>query len=286
MEDSGGVSVADLVSRSAAEAQSTPARPRVVERPPESPQAPSTARQTPARRRQAPGSRRQTPTGGRQGPVGDRPTLRQQATTEWGLSSLPTQREASDFSLPGIAGSPPAAVTTTLSPQQLATPTRPPGPQQGAGAAPDAEPSAPQRHLERHVQPQREAHRAPPPEEIAPAELTDELEPINETTAHIRRVDETLRRFAAVHDEVAEEERRKGDTLGRLRGLFSRGDALAADGTQTDPDLAGEAREPDAEQVSHRHRTTESTRVLTRAVTGLAVLLVLAVVIVVIVVAT
>jgi hypothetical protein len=174
-------------------------------------------------------------------------------------------------------------VTTTLSRQQLSVPTRWPRPQQHEASAPPAETGAPQRREGRGVAPHREAHRAPQREEVPLAELTDELEPINETTAHIRRVDETLRRFAAVHEEVAEEERRKQGTRGRLRGLFSRADDLPTDGAEAD--LADEAEARDAERVSHRHRTRESSRIPTKAMTTLAVLLVLAVAVVLAVVA-
>jgi hypothetical protein len=174
-------------------------------------------------------------------------------------------------------------VTTTLSRQQLSVPTRPLRQQEHDRPAPPAETEAPP-PPEGRVGPHREAHRAPQQrEEIPLAELTDELEPINETTAHIRRVDETLRRFAAVHEEVAEEERRKQGTLGRLRGLFSRDDDLATDGA--DADLAEEAEAPDIEQVSHRHRTPERSRVMTKAMATLAALLILAVAVVLAVVA-
>ncbi|GDY32178.1 hypothetical protein GTS_38110 [Gandjariella thermophila] len=48
-------------------------------------------------------------------------------------------------------------------------------------------------------------------EDVDPASLTTELEPINEEIQKRREVDHTLARFSAVHDELAEEERLRRD---------------------------------------------------------------------------
>jgi hypothetical protein len=289
MEDSGGVSVADLVSRSAGQSEqsghsrSAPPRPQVTERPPASPQAPTAAQQAPAAGHKTATKGLRTPTGG------GRPAP-ERAKNEWALGSLPTQREASDFSLPGVSGAPPATVTTVLSPLQLSAPTRAPRPQQEQPPASRTDTHAVRPRTDHHAQRQAEhRHPAPALEEVPAAELTDELEPINETTAHIRRVDETLRRFAAVHEEVAEEERRKRSSFGRLRGLLFRGDEAAMDDPDAGLDHVEEFEEfedPDAEQTGDRHRTRQPTSVTTKVMAAVAVLLVLAVAVILAVVAT
>jgi LCP family protein required for cell wall assembly len=54
-------------------------------------------------------------------------------------------------------------------------------------------------------------------EDVDPASLTTEMEPINEEIQKRRAVDHTLARFSAVHDELAEEERQRRDKRRKLQ---------------------------------------------------------------------
>jgi hypothetical protein len=68
--------------------------------------------------------------------------------------------------------------------------------------------------------PDREGTERPGPErreDIDPASLTTELEPINEEIQKRRDVDHTLARFSAVHDELAAEERQRRDKRRKLQ---------------------------------------------------------------------
>ncbi|ALG14160.1 LCP family protein [Kibdelosporangium phytohabitans] len=91
----------------------------------------------------------------------------------------------------------------------------------------------------------------PPRRDLDPVSMTTEMEAISEEVKEIRRVDATLARFSAVHDELAEEERQKKEKRERmmpwLKGESEGGaepDALAehpATGTidpAIDPELA------------------------------------------------
>lgn len=77
---------------------------------------------------------------------------------------------------------------------------------------------------------------APPARELDPISMTTEMEAISESVQEIRRVDATLARFSAVHDELAEEERLKKEKRERMMpwlkaesGGVEEPDALAED---------------------------------------------------------
>jgi LCP family protein required for cell wall assembly len=95
--------------------------------------------------------------------------------------------------------------------QQAAVPPalqqqRPPAP---PAAAPTPAADAPVVRAARPIGPTRR-------EDMDPISLTTEMEPIGEAVQQIRRVDATLARFSAVHDELAEEERLKKEKRQRL----------------------------------------------------------------------
>ncbi|MET0136449.1 MAG: LCP family protein [Kibdelosporangium sp.] len=69
---------------------------------------------------------------------------------------------------------------------------------------------------ERPVPLERAERPVPPPRDIDPISMTTEMEAISEGVQNIRRVDATLARFSAVHDELAEEERIKKEKRERL----------------------------------------------------------------------
>ncbi|SMC93086.1 transcriptional attenuator, LytR family [Kibdelosporangium aridum] len=64
--------------------------------------------------------------------------------------------------------------------------------------------------------PPKERKPLPPRREIDAISMTTEMEAISEPVKEIRRVDATLARFSAVHDELAEEERLKKEKRERL----------------------------------------------------------------------
>ncbi|TCO65070.1 LytR family transcriptional attenuator [Actinocrispum wychmicini] len=108
---------------------------------------------------------------------------------------------------------------------QLPIPQLPPNQQTGANPA---VPPALQR-----PKPDRPT---PPVRELDPISMTTEMEAISESVQEIRRVDATLARFSAVHDELAEEERLKKEKRERMMpwlkaesGGVEEPDALAED---------------------------------------------------------
>jgi LCP family protein required for cell wall assembly len=93
----------------------------------------------------------------------------------------------------------------------------PPNQQTGSNPVPPAL-QRPQPPAERPAPPE---HPAPPERKPLPPRTTDismttEMEAISESVQEIRRVDATLARFSAVHDELAEEERLKKEKRERL----------------------------------------------------------------------
>ncbi|NRN63690.1 Transcriptional regulator [Kibdelosporangium sp. 4NS15] len=118
--------------------------------------------------------------------------------------------------------------------QQLPVPNgRPPKPVGQMSAqlpippAPLAPPAVEPEELEHHGNPQipaalkrpappSERKPLPPRRDIDAISMTTEMEAISEDVKEIRRVDATLARFSAVHDELAEEERLKKEKRERL----------------------------------------------------------------------
>lgn len=89
-----------------------------------------------------------------------------------------------------------------------------------------------------------------------PSLLTDEMEPIGEEVQRRRKVDDTLARFSAVHDEMAEEERRRRGRISRILPWMAAENELdAALTTNTPP-----ARKRDPEHPETRHETEASSR--------------------------
>ncbi|MGH3621698.1 MAG: hypothetical protein ACRDQ5_07895, partial [Sciscionella sp.] len=77
------------------------------------------------------------------------------------------------------------------------------------------------------------ASRVPPrrpeperPENMDPSLLTDEMEPVGQEVRRRRKVDDTLARFSAVHDEMVEDERRRRGRMSRILPWVSAGDEL------------------------------------------------------------
>ncbi|ONI73038.1 hypothetical protein ALI144C_44605 [Actinosynnema sp. ALI-1.44] len=64
--------------------------------------------------------------------------------------------------------------------------------------------------------PPSERKAIPPRRDLDPVSMTTEMEAISEEVKEIRRVDATLARFSAVHDELAEEERQKKEKRERM----------------------------------------------------------------------
>lgn len=101
-------------------------------------------------------------------------------------------------------------------------------------------------------------------EDIDPTCLTTEMEPISEVVEQKRKVDATLARFSAVHDEMAEEERARRSRRMRIMPWLGKDDdleeALSASGP-IGPATTGETRMPDdiADPVEE-HRSGRSRK--------------------------
>lgn len=101
-------------------------------------------------------------------------------------------------------------------------------------------------------------------EDIDPTCLTTEMEPISEVIGQKRRVDATLARFSAVHDEMAEEERHRRSRRMKIMPWLAKDDdmeeALSASGP-IGPVSTGETFMPDdiAEPVE-QHRSGRSRK--------------------------
>lgn len=101
-------------------------------------------------------------------------------------------------------------------------------------------------------------------EDIDPTCLTTEMEPISEVVEQKRKVDATLARFSAVHDEMAEEERARRSRRMRIMPWLGKDDdleeALSASGP-IGPATTGETHMPDdiADPVEE-HRSGRSRK--------------------------
>ncbi|MGH3623712.1 MAG: LCP family protein, partial [Sciscionella sp.] len=103
----------------------------------------------------------------------------------------------------------------------------PPVPPERNGTARAATPQGPARPLPSKDGPAGQsttgATRVPPrrpqperPENMDPSLLTDEMEPVGQEVQRRRKVDDTLARFSAVHDEMVQDERRRRGRMSRI----------------------------------------------------------------------
>ncbi len=186
MEDQGGISVSDVVARSTGQRPVPSPERRVRSAEPPSAVPPRAAQ--PPRRAPRPAQ----PADGRD--VQQPPRPRQPRRT---VAAAP-QPEAPPQRRPAAAN--PGPQQTSAAPQP---PRRPRRPVQPEAAAPQT-PAAPARPR------QTSFGSVPPREALDPLTMTDEMEAIDEATQVRRKIDNTLARFSAAHDEMnAEEERRR-----------------------------------------------------------------------------
>jgi LCP family protein required for cell wall assembly len=83
-------------------------------------------------------------------------------------------------------------------------------------------------------------------DEIDPTCLTTEMEPISEAVEQKRKVDATLARFSAVHDEMAEEERQRRSRRMKIMPWLAKDDDLEEALTSNGPVNPGSANEQQA----------------------------------------
>ena len=206
MEDQGGLSVSDVVARSTGE-RPLPPKPerRVRSAEPPSQVPPRTAQ--PARGRAPrppqPSAEAPVPADASRPP---RPRQPRRTTAAAPLPEAPPQRR------------PPAA---NPGPQQTSAPQPPRRPRRPA----PTEAAAPQRPLATPVDPRvprtpgkpaAGVGSAPRHVELDPLTMTDEMEVIDEATQYRRKIDHTLARFSAAHDEGNAEEARRRERRERL----------------------------------------------------------------------
>jgi LCP family protein required for cell wall assembly len=150
---------------------------------------------------------------------------------------------------------------------------RPPAPQQAPPAAPPPEPelsdvekttiATPEEiveheHAVRDAPPQPERR-----EDIELAALTTEMEPIGEEVQRRRKVDQTLARFSAVHDEMAAEEQKRRTRQKKYMPWIDTDDELPPD--PPDPDEPEDDPEADMDAVEVERRRDQ------RRMIGLAI---------------
>ena len=110
--------------------------------------------------------------------------------------------------------------------------------EQGASGSGSAMPPTPSRRGRRP---------APPAPDIDPLSMTTEMEPIGEHIERRRKVDHTLARFSAVHDQLAEEERKRREKRKRLMPWRNDDDELdlAADASSASRPLPQPGNRPE-----------------------------------------
>jgi len=188
MEDQGGISVSEVVARSTG-VRPVPSPERRV-RSAEPPSAvPPRAAQPPRRPVPPPAD---VPGDAQQQPRPPRPRQPRRAPAAAPQPEAPPQRR------PAVAN--PGPQQTSAAPQPPRRPRRPVQPEAAAAPRPPA-PANPR---------PTGLGSAPPRAELDPLTMTDEMEAIDEATQYRRKIDHTLARFSAAHDEMnAEEERRR-----------------------------------------------------------------------------
>ncbi|MEV6873879.1 LCP family protein [Amycolatopsis sp. NPDC051128] len=215
MEDQGGISVSDVVARTTGarplpprEQQDRADQPgrRVRTAEPPAPPAPARATQPPRAPRpaQAP-AENPVPTDVTRQSRPPRPRQPRRTTAAAPLPEAPPQRRPS-AAAPGS--------------QQTSAPQPPRRPRRPApdGAAPQrpqpgaADPDAPTQKRP----PVTGVGSAPPRAALDPMTMTDEMEAIDEATQVRRKIDNTLARFSAAHDEMEAEEAKRRERRDRL----------------------------------------------------------------------
>lgn len=95
-------------------------------------------------------------------------------------------------------------------------------------------------------------------EDIDPLSLTTEMEPISEAVEQKRKVDATLARFSAVHDEMAAEEKQRRSRRMKLMPWLAKDEDLEEALTKNGPVNPGSAAEPidDDEDLADQPRIT------------------------------
>ena len=195
MEDQGGISVSDMVARSTGVRPVPNAERRV--RSAEPPAAvPPRAAQPPRRPVPPPAD---VPGEAQQQPRPPRPRQPRRAPAAAPQPEAPPQRR------PAVAN--PGPQQTSAAPQP---PRRPRRPVQPEAAAATPRPPAPATPRPAGI------GSAPPRVELDPLTMTDEMEAIDDATLNRRKIDHTLARFSAAHDEMNAEEARRRERRSAL----------------------------------------------------------------------
>lgn len=190
MEDQGGISVSEVVARSTG-VRPVPSPERRV-RSAEPPSAVPPRAAQPPRRPVAPPA--EGSSDAQQQPRPPRPRQPRRTPPAAPQPEAPPQRR------PAAANPGPQQTSAAQQP-----PRRPRRPVQPEAAAATPRPPAPA-----NPRPTALGSSAPPRVELDPLTMTDEMEAIDEATIYRRKIDHTLARFSAAHDEMnAEEERRR-----------------------------------------------------------------------------
>lgn len=194
MEDQGGISVSEVVARSTGVRPVPNPERRVRSAEPPSAVPPRAAQ--PPRRPVPPAA--EGPGDAQQPPRPPRPRQPRRAAAAAPQPEAPPQRR------PAVAN--PGPQQTSAAPQPPRRPRRPVQPEAGAAPRPAA-PASPR---------QTSFGSVPPREALDPLTMTDEMEAIDDATINRRKIDHTLARFSAAHDEMNAEEARRRERRSAL----------------------------------------------------------------------
>jgi LCP family protein required for cell wall assembly len=174
---------------------------------------------------------------------------------------------------PVVPGAPPPGASRAESSGRMPMPSRAARPRPGEPAPPVAPVQAPS-GLESRLSPP--ADKPPLPEapvrqprtgperreDVDPASLTAEMEPIGDEVKKRREVDHTLARFSAVHDELAQQERQRKERRQKLMPWKNEHDPDEPEATQFSESVPDDDNDDEDGQPRERGRTAQQTKII------------------------